>query len=184
MNILENSLPPLSERPPAFPGGLRRISEGEAAELRMAGQENRESLARRRKPGTFHCAVPKVFWHAVCILNRKPRHIFQTLLHSLPKDRRLPRRSFSLSFSLKAAKTPPCAHGSRNHLPPVWRVLPASLNDRVLAPSCQPRRLVKFSCRQADQLSPAEDTVMAQGSSGTCSPGTCHTGAQKKPPFP
>ena len=59
-----------------------------------------------------------------------------------------------------------------------------SLNDRVLAPSCQPRRLVKFSCRQADQLSPAEDTVMAQGSSGTCSPGTCHTGAQKKPPFP
>ena len=95
MNILENSLPPLSERPPAFPGGLRRISEGEAAELRMAGQENRESLARRRKPGTFHCAVPKVFWHAVCILNRKPRHIFQTLLHSLPKDRRLPRRSFS-----------------------------------------------------------------------------------------
>ena len=26
---------------------------------------------------------------------QKPRHISQTLLHSLPKDRRLPRRSFS-----------------------------------------------------------------------------------------
>ena len=71
VNIPDNSLPPLSERPPAFPGGLRRISEGEAAELRMAGQENRESLARRRKPGTFHCAVPKVFLARCLHINKR-----------------------------------------------------------------------------------------------------------------
>ena len=33
--------------------------------------------------------------HIIKRNTQKPRHIFQTLLHSLPKDRRLPRRSFS-----------------------------------------------------------------------------------------
>ena len=72
-------------------------------------------------PERFIAQSPKFFWHAACILisgtHRKPGHIFQTLLHSLPKDRRLPRRSFSLSFSLKAAKTPPVLtdHGTTFH---------------------------------------------------------------------
>lgn len=128
-------------------------------------------------------------WHAVCLYKsgtHKDRVIHLPYLTPLLTQRPPPAPAvfFVVIQPESSENASMCSRITESPSTGLAGAAGLSLNDRVLAPSCQPRRLVKFSCRQADQLSPAEDTVMARGSSGTCSPGTCHTGAQKKPPFP
>ena len=59
-----------------------------------------------------------------------------------------------------------------------------SLNDRVLAPSCQPRRLVRFSCPQADQLSPAETRQWPRAAPGLVPQERAIQGHKKSRPSP